>query len=222
MRILSHMNCSSRGGGFDGSNSMGVQQQGFSLVEITIAIGVVAFAFVSLMALLPTGLNVFRQAMDTTVTAQIAQRITTELQETDYHTLLSATHLDGASSDPVTREEPAYGTLPRRYFDDQGNEIRPTSGKGELSEKERLRVLYEAHVRISRDRQLLGYEPGGKDERVGSRNLATAVVEVITNPAAREIKVDPVTQLLDLKETKLPLQTYPAFIAGNGSDQVNK
>ena len=177
----------------------------------------VAFAFVALLGLLPTGLTVFREAMDTTVSSQIVQRITSELQETDYFTLLRAAHLDGPGEDPVASDAPAYGVLPTRYFDDQGNEIRPSSGDGTLTSRERMRVLYEAHVRIARDRQLLGYTPGGDDERVGSRNLATAVIQIVNNPSGQAIELDGDTQLIVGGKTKLPVQTFPALIARTGS-----
>ncbi len=65
----------------------------FSLVEVTLALGVVAFAFVSLFALLPIGLGVSREAIDNTVTAQIAQQLATQAQQTDFSKL---SQLDGA------------------------------------------------------------------------------------------------------------------------------
>ncbi len=194
------------------------RQQGFSLVEVTLSIGVIAFAFVALMGLLPTGLSVFREAMDTTVTAQIAQRITSELQETDYYALLRMANLDGSGSDPVTNVDPSYGVLPIRYFDDQGNEIRSRSDTGSLSDEERLRVLYEAHVRLARDHQILGQNPSGASERLGTRNMTTVLIQVISNPTGQEVVIDSSTKLVDTTQTKLPIQSYPAFIARNGSE----
>ena len=76
----------------------------FSLIEVTLSIGIVAFAFVALLGLLPVGLTTFRQAIDTTVGSQIVQRIVDEAQQTDYPSLIA---------NPVTT----------RYFDDQGNEV---------------------------------------------------------------------------------------------------
>ncbi len=48
---------------------------GFSLVEVTLALGLVTFAAVAILGLLPTGLLVMRQAMDQTVQAQILRSI---------------------------------------------------------------------------------------------------------------------------------------------------
>lgn len=69
------------------------------------AIGIVSFAFVGVLGLIPTGLNASRQAMDVSVGSQIAQRVINEAQQTDFSVLTSAT-----------------GTNPR-YFDEQGNEV---------------------------------------------------------------------------------------------------
>ena len=60
---------------------------GFSLVEVVIAVGIVAFAFIPLLGLVPMGLNASRQAIDTTVEAQIIQQMTSEALQTDFSTL---------------------------------------------------------------------------------------------------------------------------------------
>lgn len=185
-------------------------QRGFSLVESTLSIGVVAFAFIAILGLLPAGLTVFRQAMDTSITAQIAQRVAADLQEADYFTLLRQASLgdDGGS---------AYGTLPRRFFDDQGNEI-PPGRDGTLSDYDRPRALYEVHVRLAwREWKSKGLQQRSAT-RVGSRNLATAVIQIVNNPAGEELKEDPDTKLLDLDDLKIPIQTYPALVARNGSE----
>ena len=44
----------------------GTSNAGFSLIEVTLAIGIIAFAFVALFGLLPTGMQTFRASVDTT------------------------------------------------------------------------------------------------------------------------------------------------------------
>ena len=39
-------------------------RSGFSLVEVIVALGIVAFAFVGLLGIIPSGLNTFRQSVD--------------------------------------------------------------------------------------------------------------------------------------------------------------
>jgi uncharacterized protein (TIGR02598 family) len=88
-------------------------KRAFSLVEVVLSIGIVAFAFVPLMGLLPLGLDFSRQAVDTTITAQIAQQLKNEALQTDF-TLLSTLDKDEAA---------APG-----YFDDQGNKSTDPQG----------------------------------------------------------------------------------------------
>ena len=59
-------------------------RSGFSLVEVALAIGIVAFAFVSLFALMPTGLNTFRAAIDTSNETWIMQGMNAMIQTTDF------------------------------------------------------------------------------------------------------------------------------------------
>jgi uncharacterized protein (TIGR02598 family) len=67
---------------------------GFSLIEVALAAGIVAFALIPMMGLIPMGLNASRQAIDTTIQAQIIQQMTGQAQQTDFSklsTLTSAT-----------------------------------------------------------------------------------------------------------------------------------
>lgn len=86
----------------------GASCRGFSLVEVVIAIGVIAFAFIPMVGMLPMGLNLSKQAIDTTVEAQIAQRLTAEVQQTDF------SRLDELAASSITSPY---------YFDDQGNKV---------------------------------------------------------------------------------------------------
>lgn len=83
---------------------------GFTLVEVTLAIGIISFAFVAMFGMLPVGLNVSRQAMDTTIEAQIVQQMKTQALQTDFSML---DELSGA--DEV-------------YFDDQGKQVDQSAG----------------------------------------------------------------------------------------------
>jgi uncharacterized protein (TIGR02598 family) len=70
--------------------------QGFSLVEVTIALGVVSFALVALFGLLPTGLTTFRSSIDRSVASQIAQGIINEARQTDFTNLGSLATASGS------------------------------------------------------------------------------------------------------------------------------
>jgi len=56
----------------------------FTLIETVLAIGIVSFAFVALMGLLPCGLQVFRKAMDTTLEGQMVQHLVGKMSQTPY------------------------------------------------------------------------------------------------------------------------------------------
>jgi len=66
-----------------------------------LAVGVAAFALVTLMALLPAGLNTFKGSMNTSMGTQIAQRVFNDLQISDFSSIETT----------------------NRFFDDQGTEM---------------------------------------------------------------------------------------------------
>ncbi|MFV0336619.1 MAG: Verru_Chthon cassette protein B [Chthoniobacterales bacterium] len=61
--------------------------KGFSLVEVTLAMGVLSIALLTMIGLLPVGLDTARMAMSQTVKAQIVQRITSEAALTAFANL---------------------------------------------------------------------------------------------------------------------------------------
>lgn len=83
--------------------------QAFSLIEVAMALGIVAFAFTALLGMLPVGLTLFRNATDTSVATRIVQKVSGDLQQADYDTLATA-----------------EGRV--RYFDEQGTELLSSAG----------------------------------------------------------------------------------------------
>ena len=66
--------------------------RGFSLIEVTIAMGVVSFALIALFGLLPTGLSTFRSSIDRSVASQIAQNIISQARQTDFSSLTDSSN----------------------------------------------------------------------------------------------------------------------------------
>jgi uncharacterized protein (TIGR02598 family) len=62
-------------------------KKAFSMVEMALAMGVVSFAMVSLLGLLPVGLKIARDTMDITVQSQIMQSISNDVQLAEYNEL---------------------------------------------------------------------------------------------------------------------------------------
>lgn len=74
----------------------------FSLVEVTLAIGIVSFSLLAILGLMPVGLTTMRQAMDSTIETQIVRQISAEMLLTPFSQL----------GDAVNK--------PPRCFDDEG------------------------------------------------------------------------------------------------------
>jgi uncharacterized protein (TIGR02598 family) len=81
------------------------------LIEVVLAIGVVAFAFIPMIGLLPVGLSTFRQSIEATVGSQIVEGIINEAQQTDFTTLTNQTN-----------------ALSYYYYDEQGNKLTSQAG----------------------------------------------------------------------------------------------
>lgn len=144
------------------------RQCGFSLVEVTIALGIVGFCLSVLLSLMGSGLSLARSASDRTVAAQIAQRLIGMAQQTDWSrkTSLESGYyyfdgdgqpLDGSAGDSV---------FSACILVDDGMEI-PSSSAGGTNDR-----LARIRVRVVRDpgRELRG-SPGEelRDEALKSR-----------------------------------------------------
>lgn len=90
-----------------GSSLVG-DRRAFSLVEVTLSLGILSFAFLSVVGLLPVGLEVSREAMDLTVSQQITSGLVQEVQQTDF------SGLERMAAESVARP---------RCFDDQGGRV---------------------------------------------------------------------------------------------------
>lgn len=60
------------------------RHSGFSLIEVTMALGLMTFVSFGLLGLIPEGMNNFRKSMDYTVQAQITQELASMVQRTSY------------------------------------------------------------------------------------------------------------------------------------------
>jgi uncharacterized protein (TIGR02598 family) len=67
-------------------------QKGFTLTEVVLALGIIAFAFIPVLGLLPLGLDTSRQAIDTTVEAQIVQSLSSKALQADFSNLDTLTN----------------------------------------------------------------------------------------------------------------------------------
>lgn len=118
------MNCSTANTSHRSPRPAGNSTKGFSLVEIVMALGILSVAVIPLFGLLPVGMNIFKDAIDTTVQSQIMERLTTLAEQTEFSKIGYPDNPQGiavkatSSQDTVT---PVY-----YYYDDQGSEIPAT------------------------------------------------------------------------------------------------
>ena len=112
------------------------RQGGFSLVEVTLAIGITAVALVSLMGMLPRGIKNLQRASDKAVMGRIHQQIMGEIQLTSWEVPTG-----GASAGKQAPIEDFDGMI--KYYDDQGIELsRPST------EEEKFRHVYTARINL--------------------------------------------------------------------------
>jgi len=136
-------------------------ESGFSLVEVSLALGIVAFGITAVFGLLPTGLGLFRDSMDTTIGSQILQQVVSEVQETGFDQLI-----EDQSNTPIAVGSTGIKAI--RYFDDQGRELSSEAG-----------AVFLVNTRI---------QPATDCPSSPSNpNLATVTIQVARRPVNREL-----------------------------------
>jgi uncharacterized protein (TIGR02598 family) len=125
---------------------------GFSLVEVTLAIGVIAFAFVALLGLLPAVLTSFRAAIDLNNETRIVQSIVGKVQVTDFN---EVPNLDYSVSNEIF------------YFDEEGT---PTDTSLNPVESLKANRLYAAKLFV---------RPAAEKDAEDPTQLLTFSVDVI-------------------------------------------
>lgn len=144
---------------------------GFSLVEVTLAIGITAIALVSIMGMLPKGLETLRRATDRAVMGRIHQQVLGELQLTSWEA-------EGGGSSPLDAFD---GQI--RYYDDQGIELEGNEAGGQNH-------IYTARVTLPRSGSSLPSSVGGGtykgtvipgESQVADAYLRLVIVEITGN-----------------------------------------
>ncbi len=88
---------------------------GFSLVEVTIALGVMSFCLLTTIGLLPVAMTTMRSAMDQTIGAQIMQQISSQAALTPFANL--GAYIDDVNKKPFYDQEgqPTLVTSDQRF-----------------------------------------------------------------------------------------------------------
>ncbi len=204
-------------------------ESGFTLVEVALSIGIVAFAFVALLALLPAGNTAFRKSIDISVCGQIAQRVINDAQQAGFDAMVDTENADASDVDDEDytfrypdRKNPK-GVL--RYFDDQGREIIPTS-EGNPTSVERQRIIYQVHTRIQPRAKVPRVRADRGTDVPSPEPMAQITVQVALNPggavdipfsSAANPGKDPKRNLWDPTPAQAGIQifTYAALVGRN-------
>jgi uncharacterized protein (TIGR02598 family) len=176
----------------------------FTLVEVAAALGITSFCLAGILGLLPVALTTFREAIDTTMAAQLAQRTVTDAEQSDFDLLIAS----------AEKSDAQFFVLPERYFDEQGTEVQSDDPNAAR------KTVY--HVRVR------GSQPGPADttaagaaftslpgsERFRPRASAFLTVQVAWHPGLAPLPVDETRQLW--KPLPTGLSTFRAVITRNG------
>jgi len=190
--------------------------EGFTLVESVLAIGVVAFSFLAIFALLPAGLGQFHQAMDVSVSAEIVQRIASDAEQTDFNLLVG----NAVSGN--------FYALPMRYFDDQGSEINVVDPRAP-STSELAKIVYWVRVRGSlpgspdpgnHTTSYFTSLPSTSSQRFNPRATTYLTIQIAENPAGIDLNglVNSVYLIDDASAAaaNVRLQTHSVVVSRNG------
>ena len=154
------------------------------MIEVAIAVGILAVALVALLGLLPGGLTTFRKAMDTSTTAQIAQRILLEMQQAEFSQVTDLAHLpkDATSYCPphFSFRAPTVKDPALRYFDEQGEEVIPKNQTPNVLEQRA--IVYHVNTRIIPRAELPTINETASE-------VAQITIEVARNPGNRNIPI---------------------------------
>jgi len=96
---------------------------GFSLVEVTLAVAIAALAIITLLGLMPQGLEMSRKTGILTINSNIIEQIIRDLENTQFNLLpAQGTGTPAGGGNPLPEKS-------RRYFNDQGQEVQQQSGQ---------------------------------------------------------------------------------------------
>ena len=136
------------------------ESRGFSLIEVAIAIGIVAFAFVALLGLMPAGLSSFRSAIDTSNESWIMQGINSMVQATEWKKI----------------KDLEYETF---YYNEEG---RLTDTKSNPSSDERVKSSRLYAVKVLIDEKFI--RPDNVSDVLKHSARVVVLLASITNPVA--------------------------------------
>lgn len=114
-------------------SSVPSSRSGFSLVEVTLAVAIATLAILTLLGLLPQGLEMSRKTGIMTTNSNILEQIVRDLENTEFALVPSQNTSEGGAGAGALAE------TSRRFFNDQGQEV----------EEDALDISYVAEIDFS-------------------------------------------------------------------------
>ena len=141
----------------------------FSLVEVTLALGIIAIAFVALFGLLPTGMQTFRASVDTTNDITILQNMNAMVQVTAWPKIKSLDFHDGD----------VY------YFDEEGRRTDTLNTGGSSPPDVQARRLYQVKLIVEDF-----YQPGATSKSSANKFDGAYRIIVVIGDKIRPKSID--------------------------------
>jgi uncharacterized protein (TIGR02598 family) len=187
-------------------------ESGFSLVEITLAIGIIAFAFVALFGLLPSGLSVFRQSIDAANEMWIMQDLNTMVQVTDW------SKDSGTGKSKV--ESLSFSQGGSIYFFDEEGRLTDTAKALDRSSDDKIELKRLYAVKLELDKVERPGGGTGSDKFIPNTYRVSAIFAPYTNPQALE-EFKAISTPEDLKKLKkgTALRTRSFIVSRMGSEK---
>jgi uncharacterized protein (TIGR02598 family) len=104
----------------------------FSLVEVVLALGIISFAFIALLGMLPVGLKSLKSSQNDTITTLIVQKVLAEAQQTRFANLstLAGERFFTDEGGDATASNYIYHALVSVPLDGSGLPSKANSGPG--------------------------------------------------------------------------------------------
>ena len=155
--------------------------RGFSLIEVIVAMGIVATVMVGLIGIMPAGVASLHDASTTAIQSRIVQELASDAQQSDWN------NLPPPPNTPVTPKlDDLMGRAKTRYYDSQGTLITPASAgtrpasyatlmeysDNEEGHKAKVLNYTKGYTHLRRVKITIEFTPGGRPPVFTSNDTA--------------------------------------------------